>query len=98
MIYIELGWTRSMRIRLLRGRFFVPILIKLRKLINQNMRRKKLVPDPNNNSRNPPHTPAKNTVKILASSGIASSSAVAVDVPDADLPFVDPCAPCYLES
>ena len=36
-----------MRIRLLRGRFFVPILIKLRKLINQNLRRKKLVPDPN---------------------------------------------------
>ena len=33
----------------------------------------------------PPHTPAKNTVKILASSDIAFSSAVAVDVPDAVL-------------
>ena len=39
-------------------------------------------------SRNPPHTPAKNTVKILASSDIASSSAVAVDVPDAVLPLI----------
>ena len=49
------------------------------------------VPDPNyNNSQNPPHAPAKNSVKILASSGIASSSSVAVDVPDADLPSVDP--------
>ena len=46
------------------------------------------------NSRNPPHThQAKNTLKILAATGIASSSAVAGDVPDADLPSVDPRPP-----
>ena len=45
------------------------------------------------NSRNPPHTHAKNTVKNLAPTSIASSSAIAGDVPDADLPSVDPRPP-----
>ena len=43
------------------------------------------------NSRNPPHTPSKNTMKILET-GIASSSAIS-DAPDADLPSVDPRPP-----
>ena len=99
--YLELGWTLSMRIRLLPWRFLVfgANINKLRKLITQNLRRK-------NQSQIliiiiaeiTPHTPAKNTVKILASSGIASSSAVAVNVPDAVLPSVDPHPSCYLES
>ena len=45
------------------------------------------------NSRNPPHTPSKNTMKILDTPGIASSSAFSVDAPDADLPSVDPRPP-----
>ena len=71
---------------------------KLRKLITQNLRRKNQSQIPIIIAEITPHTPAKNTVKILASSGIASSSAVAVNVPDAVLPSVDPHPSCYLES
>ena len=101
IIYLELGWTMSMRIRLLLLRFLVisANINKLRKLIStQNLRRKNQSQIPIIIAEITPHTPAKNTLKILASSGIASSSAVAVNVPDAVLPYVDPSPSCYQES
>ena len=71
---------------------------EIEEIDSQNLRRKNQSQIPIIIAKIPPHTPAKNTVKILASSGIASSSAVAVDVPDAVLPSVDLHPSCYLES
>ena len=56
---------------------------KMRKLITQNLRRKNQSQIPIIIAEITPHTPAKNTVKILASADIVSSSNVIIDVPDA---------------
>ena len=73
MIYVELGWTLSMRIQVLRGSFFCSNINKIEEIDYSESEEEKLVPDPNNNSQNPPHTPAKKTLKILDSSSIASA-------------------------
>ena len=64
--YLELGWTLSMRIRLLPWRFLVfgANINKLRKLITQNLRRKNQSQIPIIIAEITPHTPAKNIVKI----------------------------------
>ena len=49
MIYVELGWTLSMRIQVLRGSFFCSNINKIEEIDYSESEEEELVPDPNNN-------------------------------------------------